>query len=691
MNKKKAVFGILIPCIAVLLVFSFLFILKQYKIRQAVGLYDDFIDGSISVGGWDIIEISTPTGEPDKKYKTDYTMVDVTGDGIPELHIKNGHEYIIFSASKGQMYRYAYFQSYGIEYYPLENGKFLLRIRERYEYGDYYTYFELNTSGEPVNELNFSWISSENYTFDENDEYVFDGSVCTFEEWYDLTREYLYTDTTGTERIRNAAEWISYCTSSVEAENTVVESVSTDLEEDIETSVPTPDKEISESKPDGQDVNTAATYKLLNQDIFGEKAVEEWHLDSVSEEIYEFTDLVKGRFEAVSYEGDLFPSGLIDIMGAELYSLNEKGEISDSWYETLDVLGADVFRLDLDEMYWAFPELYVYRDEIETEYDAYNRIFREQIAKDWVSNEKDVIYFVCEAMFMVNMAPDEDYYVFTYTTGRSNRVRTIDVMKRIDGEFVKVDRFEAQMGGGRIVQYDNNFYYVTLYANDILHCIDGIRIHKLGTNALEENILIRYVPEHYAWKNIYDNEDTELGAELEDYIDNIRPEITSDEYLENGDESGIHIYYGDEVYAPDFVVENEQYGKTDYYQIDFANIGVPVYLRKHSRFPPHFPCFVRAEFYLCDEEWDEVLKLENMGLGVDSSYPFGLDLELQQIWFKEIGGQVLTFCVYYLSDYNYMLDVILVEGDKITRVRSDIFTPDQSRFVLTEGKIFWTM
>ena len=213
MNKKKVVFGIWILCIAVLLVFSSLFIYKQYKIHQAVSLYHDFIDGNISVGGWDIIEISTPTGEPERRYRTDYTMVDVTGDGIPELHIKNGREYIIFSVEKDQMYQYAYFAGYYLRhYYPLENGKFLLREEARHEYGDYYTYFELNTSGEPVNELHFSWISNENFTFDEDDEYLFDGSMCTFEEWYDLTREYLYTDAAGTEQIRNAAEWTVYCT-----------------------------------------------------------------------------------------------------------------------------------------------------------------------------------------------------------------------------------------------------------------------------------------------------------------------------------------------------------------------------------------------------------------------------------------------------------------------------------------------
>lgn len=213
MYKKKIVFGILIPCIAVLLVFSFLFILKQYKIHLAVSMYQDFIDGNISVGGWDIIEISTPTGEPDKRYGTDYTMVDVTGDGIPELHIKNGREYIIFSVEKDQMHQYAYFVgNYLRNYYPLENGKFLLREEARHEYGYYYTYFELDTSGEPVNELHFSRIdNNEDYTLDEADEYLFDGSRCTFEEWYNLTREYLYTDASETEQIRNAVGWIRYC------------------------------------------------------------------------------------------------------------------------------------------------------------------------------------------------------------------------------------------------------------------------------------------------------------------------------------------------------------------------------------------------------------------------------------------------------------------------------------------------
>ena len=214
MNKKNIVVKILILCIAVLLVFSFLYILKQYKIHQAVGLYHDFICDNMSVGGWDIIEISTPTGEPERRYRTEYTMVDVTGDGIPELHIKNGREYIIFSVEKNQMYQYAYFVGYYLRnYYPLENGRFLLREEARHEYGDYYTFFELSTSGETVNELHFSWMdSNENYIFDEDDEYVFDGSLHTFEEWYDLTREYLYTDASGAEQVRNAAEWTVYCT-----------------------------------------------------------------------------------------------------------------------------------------------------------------------------------------------------------------------------------------------------------------------------------------------------------------------------------------------------------------------------------------------------------------------------------------------------------------------------------------------
>lgn len=49
------------------------------------------------------------------------------------------------------------------------------------------------------------------YIPDEEDDFFFDGSSCTREEWYDMTREYLYTDENGREQIRNKAEMTLYC------------------------------------------------------------------------------------------------------------------------------------------------------------------------------------------------------------------------------------------------------------------------------------------------------------------------------------------------------------------------------------------------------------------------------------------------------------------------------------------------
>lgn len=36
-----------------------------------------------------------------------------------------------------------------------------------------------------------------------------------------------------------------------------------------------------------------------------------------------------------------------------------------------------------------------------------------------------------------------------------------------------------------------------------LKCKDGISIYRLNENAKEENILIRYIPKEYTWKNLY--------------------------------------------------------------------------------------------------------------------------------------------------------------------------------------------
>lgn len=215
-NKRKlySVIGIIVVCVFVGILS--LVLQKQKKVDQAVKMYQEFIEGERTASGWDIKILSTPTGEPERRVETKYTMVDVNGDGIPELHVYGARsEYVIFSVKDGGMYQIGGFQSYMCEYHPLENGAFLFKENDRFEdYGEYYKYFELDASGEPINEVKFSWVSRDTdyWTYQEKDIYEFDGQTCTYEEWYALTRRYLQTTVTGGEAVRNAAEWTRYCT-----------------------------------------------------------------------------------------------------------------------------------------------------------------------------------------------------------------------------------------------------------------------------------------------------------------------------------------------------------------------------------------------------------------------------------------------------------------------------------------------
>ena len=51
-----------------------------------------------------IKDISGPAGEPEKRYRTEYTFFDMNGDGIAECHVKSDRYYLIFTVSEGEMY-----------------------------------------------------------------------------------------------------------------------------------------------------------------------------------------------------------------------------------------------------------------------------------------------------------------------------------------------------------------------------------------------------------------------------------------------------------------------------------------------------------------------------------------------------------------------------------------------------------
>ena len=75
-----------------------------------------------------------------------------------------------------------------------------------------YYYFELDEEGEIINELRFAWMDvNENYACDVEDEFQFEGVICTKEEWLAKTEEYIILTEDGRTEVRNPVVWTVYC------------------------------------------------------------------------------------------------------------------------------------------------------------------------------------------------------------------------------------------------------------------------------------------------------------------------------------------------------------------------------------------------------------------------------------------------------------------------------------------------
>ena len=424
-------------------------------------------------------------------------------------------------------------------------------------------------------------------------------------------------------------------------------------------------------------INFENRYRILNKDIFENKTMIPWYSDETKQEIEDYAETVKGDLIEVWEEDSIFPQGLVIELENMIYqSLNRSmkkyawGETQQSiYFETMHKLGAEKWHPDLEEMKKLFPELNDEGLELDSVYDAYQAACGSKY---------------CYDLFHIPTS-DRDYYVLAIDSGGSAGICYIELTELVNGEFVKISEFETSNAGwGTVIQYEDDFYYIFLENNYSMKIYDGVRVYKLGENMEYENIQIKHLPDTFVRKNLYN---TSEGRKLDSYIEDIWEEITSDKYLDNGtDGSGFCVYFGDEEEAEDFTVpkDEEKYNGNKYYQIDFANMGIPIYMRKSIFTPPNYytTLHIRSPFYLRNPLNDSIVTLRNMELDpyLDSRYPIFV-----QMWFKEMDGKVYTFCLYHVSDYNYMLNVVRIEGNQVNRIRTDILSPRRS-FVLTEGE-----
>lgn len=429
------------------------------------------------------------------------------------------------------------------------------------------------------------------------------------------------------------------------------------------------------SDKNNQQMDLESLYHMLNKDILSGYGKQDELKGLDNSTVQKFSEEAKGEFTVIKEGVSLFPADLVSMLEEVIYNNLDNSmqvrtieEINKSHYiKTLKSLGSDEFELDEEEIKLLFPKT----AEKESIWDSYKEI----------SGSEN-----CINIFHFSRKPGEDNYLFAEDSGGSNGAVSIRLSKRVNNEFIDISKFETQNEGyGKVIRYGESFYYIFLQYNYNLKNYDGIRLYKLGENAETENLLIKYLPNHYIWKNIY-RKQTDFDLELEDYISNIREDITSAGYIENGSSEDIGIYYGDEKRVEDFALTDSY---SQYYSIDFANTGISVYFKKSNLIPSSYrdTWLLRARFYVIDPADDSAVELNNLEINENNMHQD--KPELVQLWFKEIGGKMFTFRLFHTSDYNYMLNVILVEGDQVTQIRNDIFSPQRS-FVLTEGERYHT-
>lgn len=181
--------------------------LLEVENEKALELYNQFLEGKRNVypqgyesgKGISIIDITVPTGQPDKVYATKYTFFDSNRDGILDLHVRSARTYIILTYKKNNLDVW----SSPDRLCDLQNnGAYLYSHMGGGPSHEGYYYCMLDFYGEEVFRIYFSRTDeNSDDQYNEDDGYYFEDVKVTYDEWTKLTKPYL---TVGNDKI----EWI---------------------------------------------------------------------------------------------------------------------------------------------------------------------------------------------------------------------------------------------------------------------------------------------------------------------------------------------------------------------------------------------------------------------------------------------------------------------------------------------------
>lgn len=394
-------------------------------------------------------------------------------------------------------------------------------------------------------------------------------------------------------------------------------------------------------------------YQILNANLLGKDFLEWPGGDLIQKGALAYAEEIKGEFVPVFDEGIRFPEELVAVLEGILFNSGHINIWTDEsfFYTPLEKWKDNVEKLDAKDYKDYYPQVY--------------------------------------GAFRFSPDGKKEYYVFEINDGGTNGASSVRVAEYRENEFIEISGFAVEScWASDVICYEGEFYYVFIQNNYYLKIWDGIRIYKLlGTQY--DNLEIRYLPEQFIWRCLYYNgsKGGEVNAEIEAYLDILKEEIMHDGYIDDG--TPMYVYCGDEEAVSDLEIDSSNSVLRPYeplYKIDLANCSLPVYLWKVEYTPSNYWTIehLKTRFFYYDEKEQTFVELENLCTEEGQSG----DINLVQMWFREIGGEIYTFRMYDVGDYNYMLNIVLLEGDNVTQIRNYIVIP-QRHFVLTEGKVFY--
>lgn len=395
----------------------------------------------------------------------------------------------------------------------------------------------------------------------------------------------------------------------------------------------------------------------------------------IDAEIVDLNRSVNTESPNIEYEGS-FPKGLVESIAKLLYQNNLTGERmseKNDYFDFLARYGGEDNKLTVEELGELFPEVKEHLDEIEDVYDAYQ----------FCGMPEDSWKYCCD-IFHFFSKDNTEYYIYVCESGGTGGYCTtiIDKRKSNETEWTTDYIMMQAQGFAELIRYEGEYYFVFIQSNKRIKYQDGIRIYRIESDDVQaDNVFIRCIPEGLEWKEDYVSSQSP-GEELSLYIEEIKDEVTDSDYIERGDTRGAHgNMESDGEAAPEIplVAEGQYYEKRyqNVQKIDFANMGVQIYYWTYMYHAESFPAHVQAGFYMYDKSRNKIYEV--------GEWPG--DTDAVQLWFHEIDGKVYTFLLYRLAGYNYMLNVRLIEGNKVTPIAQYHIIPRFS-YEITEGKLY---